>query len=665
MKTLRASGWMLLVALMGCEKVPLTDIQAGFSLADAVWFEDEQTLFFFYRVEAQQGIEPISTIEISYRTDTEVVPWTPLSATTPVHSHLVLDCGAKQRCGSWSVKVAHQPRNVGLRLRYHPEGSLALQAPLQLSIVGSGQPWEGRSLIVYGVFDEPNLHVQWRARHQFPNLRNEEVEALGLRRQFEVADVKAGDAQAAGPDNPYWYGVPECLGRPLGWARVATSDRAVFSDREVPVSASNDSTLCGTSTVTDALGTFQAVAVARKNPQVRAAFPRLHSPVKEVTQVSFLLRPCNRVISQEHLDMQVQRLVLAGMPTFCLDDFKAPGFATSLASTLKKAVEGARMQGRDVVLNLAVHHDDTTGQLTTMLTDVLASLVIPERDKATPRLVGASVFDSYARTIKQANIQNLILWCPARLGPDLDVAPNVSTQSCPLLPDNPDLVLGPLKFNVLPILPTREQYLNYIAKYSAAQAGSMKSLTFLAPEHTTTSESFPLGDFGVATFFNSEHIDAATTDAFSYCPSPDPRSLVQAILFKVPGSQVLMPLQQLPTVHQLAPQPRYDLGLAWDSPFRLRLTYEAVLSGSLTAFTLSVPFGFKSEGEKYYGSVIWSASDFELSDVLKQCTRFCEAPTFDSAGVYNVLQPFNSTYLQQCYTPLFPKPGDGGFPRDP
>ena len=37
-------------------KQPIADINAGFTLADASWFEDEQTLFIFYSVSAEQGV---------------------------------------------------------------------------------------------------------------------------------------------------------------------------------------------------------------------------------------------------------------------------------------------------------------------------------------------------------------------------------------------------------------------------------------------------------------------------------------------------------------------------------------------------------------------------------------------------------------------------------
>jgi hypothetical protein len=655
-----AAGMM---AGLACTKVPISNINASFSLADAVWFEEEQTLFIFYRADAQQGIEPVSLIEVQYRTDTEALEWTPLTSIPAVHTHLAIDCGPYARCGSWSLKLKEVPRSVGLRLRYHPAGSLSLDAAVNLFVVASGPAYTNRSLIVYGVFDAQNLHVQWRARHQFPNLRNQEVEAYGLRRHLDIRGARTGAVPAQGPGNPYGYAAPDCPGQPLGWAPLATSDRAIFDPDTLPLSASMDSTVCATSTVTDALGTFSAVAVARKNPQVRAAFPALHSPVRAVTPVRFVLQFCNRTISAEHLAMQEQRLLLADAPTICLDGWTQPGFAASLAATLGDALDVARAQGNDLVLSFALNHDDLTGQLAILIEKALATVLLPERDKSTPRAVGAFVFDSYGRTLATAALKPLVLWCPALTGNDLDTIPAASERACPLLPDIPNITLGPFSFNRLPILPTRDQYLTFLSKYSSADSGEMQSLQFLAPERTPLSINVPLGDYGLATFFNHEILTPAPSDAFSYCAPTDQGA--QSVVFRTARDATPQLLQYLPALQETDPQAAYSLGLAWDSPFLLRLTYDVVIAGQISAFTLSVPFGIHSGSEANYGSELWSQSQFDLTQVLKQCTAFCGAPTFDSGGVYNVNDPFRTVYENQCYTPLFPALGDNGFPLDP
>ena len=70
MNTLRIG---LLVAIAAstasCWKVPITPVEAGFLQADAAWFEEEQTLFVFYEVEAQQGLGDPSVIEVTWSTD--------------------------------------------------------------------------------------------------------------------------------------------------------------------------------------------------------------------------------------------------------------------------------------------------------------------------------------------------------------------------------------------------------------------------------------------------------------------------------------------------------------------------------------------------------------------------------------------------------------------
>jgi hypothetical protein len=189
----------------------------------------------------------------------------------------------------------------------------------------------------------------------------------------------------------------------------------------------------------------------------------------------------------------------------------------------------------------------------------------------------------------------------------------------------------------------------------------MRSLGFRAPERTPTSENVRLGEFGVATFFNNEVITAAPSDAFSYCLD----ELQGPFVFRFAGLPEPLPMLALPETHRLAPQATYELGLAWDFPFLLRLEYEVSLAGSATAFDVSVPFGLAGLDGAYYGSPLWTLSEFPLAAALTQCTRFCDHPTFDTAGVYNVKNAFRDVYGNLCYRPRYPRVTDGGFPRDP
>ncbi|HET6344560.1 MAG TPA: hypothetical protein VFH51_06485, partial [Myxococcota bacterium] len=181
------------------------------------------------------------------------------------------------------------------------------------------------------------------------------------------------------------------------------------------------------------------------------------------------------------------------------------------------------------------------------------------------------------------------------------------------------------------------------------------------PERTPLSTDVALGAFGVASFFNNEQITAATTDVFSYCALGDPGVVVfRDAAHPQPRSLALLPEEQT-----TAPQGSYSLGLAWDFPFLVRLSYQNVLAGTGSAYSLTIPFGVAMDAQAYEGASLWEQSSVALADVLLQCSRFCDHPTFDSAGVYNAQVTFRDTYAQACYRPRFPQPGDGGFPRDP
>jgi hypothetical protein len=657
-----------------CEKVPIADINAGFTISDASWFEDERTLFLFYRVDAEQGLGPESLIEVRYRTDDVFVDWTPLSALPPVHTHVPVDCGPRSKCGSWSLAVDKEPRQLSLRLRYHRDGPLSLNAPVAFNALGPGPAHLVRSLAVYGVFDETNTRVQWRARHQFPTIRNEQATELGLRRQFTISDVTHGTFGPLPEDNPYGYGVsPVCPAgfSSLPWARRGTSDRAFFEPQTLPLAASDSDVVCAAATVTDALGELTVAAVARKNPVTKRAFAVLRTPIREFAPLGWVLRPCARVINDAHLAMQVQRLQLDGAPTLCIDDFTRPDFAAGLVGAMKARIDQARTGGRDLVLVLALHRDDTSGRLNRALEQALTEVLVPERDKSSPRVAGAFLFDSAAWRLTTEALKPLVLWCPSRLltATDLDDAPAASERDCPLLPDQPDLVLGPFRFAQLPVLPTRAQFETFVARYTEANAGRVTALSVRGPERSAVSDNILVGEVGVVTRFNNELISAAPTDAFSFCRPGDmarAQSVARVVAQPV-GGRVSPPvqLQTLPALHQQSPSALYALGLAWESPFVVKLDYETRLAGAGTVASFTVPFGIASTDQSFLGNQQWRQDAFSLDDALTQCTRWCDHPTFDSAGVYQPAAPFRLAFGEQCYAPRFPTPPGGGFPIDP
>jgi len=670
---------------VSCGKVPIYGVNAFFTLADGSWFAEEQTLFVFYELSAEQGLGDPSVIEITYATDEERVPWTPVSDFDPVHTHIPVDCGVNRLCGSVSISVPLEPRDFDIRLRYHRDGELALEAEAVLNIVGPGAPHTNRSLVVYGVFEGSNQQVQWRGRHQFPTLRNQQVDRLGLRRDFLIRGQRFGTADTSSPTNPYGYGVdcPDFF-VDAGLPEVGTDERAVFDADPLPLGASEASAVCADATVFDATGSFSAVALARKNPEVRGAFPVLRSPVHEASPIQFFFGPCDRVISAEHEAMQRQRLLAEGVPTYCIDDWASPDFVDTLVVDLRDAVEARRPLGEDMVLVVGINQDEPGAAVA--IERALAQVVPGERERSTPRLAGAFVFDSTPRGLSLPELAPVTLWCPATL--DLSEIPDASVRSCPTLPDIPDLELGPFSFGFLPILPSREQYLDFIDTYSTAQAGRVDTARFLTPEFAATSDHVDLGEFGVVTFLNGESISAGSDDAFSYCVQDQPapfffrsellRNDGFGIVFQeacqagvVPpqlcafAGAGLLPIELLPMWHEQFGERNYELGLFWEFPFLLQAEYEAVVAGAATAFGVTVPFGVADPQEAFLGSEIWENDSFALDPTLTQCTRFCDHPTFDSAGVYNVTDPFRSTYAQGCYLPRFPVPGDPGFPIDP
>jgi hypothetical protein len=504
-----------------CGKVNFNDVGAGFVLSDATWFEEEQTLFVFARARADQGIGKESVLEIRYRTDEEIVDWTPIDDLPRVHTHLPPTCGERRLCASTSIDVPLEPREVEIRLRYHRDGDLALDAPTNLNIVGAGPDHRSRSMVVYGVFDRLNERIQWRGRHQFPTLRNEEVQDLGLRRFFEVREARYGrfGGDTTDGDNPYLYGAG-CADRftDAGLEVVSTEERAVFQQRVLPVEASTANVVCGISTVMDARGPYEATALARKNPETRPAFPTLRSPVADGSPIKFFLAPCDRIIDADHEEMQRQRLQMENTPTTCTDGWQSRDFVAELTVAFRDAIETRRTFGDDMVMVVGVHRDDPA--LADAVEEALAAVVPQERHRSSPRVAGAYVFDSDSRGLRSPELAQTTLWCPSTL-PEDDL-PDASQRTCAVVPDELlGLDLGPLSVGTLPILPTRLQYLDFIDAFSKAQAGEVEAIRYRVPEFSVTADHVDLGDFGVVTFLDDEWFGAEREEAFSYCVQED------------------------------------------------------------------------------------------------------------------------------------------------
>jgi hypothetical protein len=689
----------------GCEnweeatRVPLVAVNAGFDLADAVWFEEERTLFVFWRFAADQGLGPTSRIEIGIVTASGERPILPVADYTPVHRHVGVDCGVRGRCGSVSIALDEEPLAVPIQLRWHEEGQLVLGQDADLTIVRAGRPWLQRSAVVYGVFDGDNARVQWRLRHQFPNLGNHDVEALGLRRSFVVRDPRVGDlddlARAGFVDNPWGYALfascpAEFVVHDEG--PLSTDDRAIFSTVPVDDALVTRQVVCADADVTDATGTFTTTALARRNPDVVPAFPFLRTPVTDARPLRLTLVTCNNVVSEPHLQMQQQRLLHDGAVE-CVDDLDDPGQQGAFTARLTELVERERPAGDDLIFSVVLNREDVDEDVAIALEQALNDVLVEERAKTSPRAVGAIVYDSATFPTRIAAAKPYLLWCPGDPGiNDLtDFAdPDVLNQiyHCAInldvaLPIDLPEPLDRLTIAQLPLLATRRQYLNYVALFGEGAVGATDKLTLLAPRRgadardvalgfTSVEPDNPLDPFPVdprspfgstdlATFFDDEVLTVLPEETLSVCAGEaSVHVVVQANADEFPQS-----LDALPARHASDPQPRYLLGLRWDGAFYVRFDYRAVIAGATEVVGLTLPFAPSLPGTVNFREKLWTAASFDLRDELTKCRRFCDHPTFDNAGIYQVLQPFSPTYDNGCYAPCFPTPADGGFPDDP
>jgi hypothetical protein len=369
--------------------------------------------------------------------------------------------------------------------------------------------------------------------------------------------------------------------------------------------------------------------------------------------------------------MQKQRMLFSSAQEICIDGLNSTQIGNELNARISSAVSEQRKQGQDMIVVLALQQENMGTADFQSIQGALEATIDAEQDKSSPRLTGAFVFDSDENARLSGTIENKVLWCPARAPDPVPPnaprpKPNESQKHCEVQTSQTTLAtLGPFSLGTIPILPTREAYLDFLNSYSKEQAGSMKDLTFLAPSQTPETQVVKLEKGKKkATFRNGEIFSARPEHAFSYCA---PKGQNDNLVFRYSPTDQPRPLSSLAISHLAAPSPSYELGLSWSFPFLTRLTYETSLAGKATAFGASIPFGINNSSESFYGEQNWLKQTYDLSKTLVQCEENCNFPAFDSAGVYNVRKAWKELYTSICHEPLFPQgaPGQESDPYDP
>lgn len=422
-----------LVSLMSCSKVPLKRYFPETRVAVSSWFAREQTLFLFWDLSIDEGFADDAVVEISVRTENGETGFRDVQSFPSVHRHSRVKCGSKALCGSQSVAFADRVLSAEMRVRFKRDGRLSDEIPLVHQSIESGQTAQTLSAALYGVFDQANEVIQWRLRHQIPGLPNAEVRRLGLNRRFKLVPKRYGERLAserqnrAIPDglgnvNPYAFGFDETAACPAGYAAewagalpVETEAPARWSDEPVPAEGRTAAVVCAEGQLEAASGEIPVHALALRNPETETAYGQLATSVRPARLLKFLLAPCGRTISEDHLNMQAQRLLMDRTVDVCLERTSQDVMQTRMASAFAAALDAERVSGEDMALLIAFHHDDPSGDGVwhRALKGALESTLEYEQSKSSPRGVGAYVFDSLAAGELPQALSRQVLWCPS------------------------------------------------------------------------------------------------------------------------------------------------------------------------------------------------------------------------------------------------------------
>ncbi len=695
---------LILLSLgMGCSKVGLIKLEPSLALGQAYWFEEEKTLFVFYRVTREEPFDDLGRVEVNFEGNgdgrkTYPGEWDDVSSlATPeaqvtdsvdpetfwhnavgfksLHTHLPVDCGTHERCGSLSVNLAHAPDSVKLRYRFHADGiaNTTWELP-NIQVSGRFFP---HSFFVYGVFDQSNRFTRWQGQHAFPSLSHQEAVALGLRRWFEVDRVAWGVAEKNDPfPHMSLFGSAEdCSGlTALGDEASVHSDdgSARWSKIPLPTAAFDTPEVCSIARFSDGTGKpRQFTAFARKNPIVSPVKTILNSHSHETQIIRVKLTLCHGAKDQAFEDFQAARLLFTGgEPTICLDEpntFDRYFLANQLYKIIKPYTTGEPMS---LSLVMPMLHRETRDRAL-LHDEVQAGLAITRAEL--PEIAAVLVYDSVVKTTINPELLTKVVWCPIFLGPSVP-------QACRALPDKAQL--GPINIKLSPLLPTLE---GFHGLSDEQRSGSeITQLTIRAPAQSQNlafelmdrPDANPPPEFPedpekiqeklphLFSYSTNDGLAVNADQALSYCADGDPYGLLG---FKPqyeginPDQAVsASPLMGIGFAHNTAGlDALYHLGIIWQLPFLLELRYKTKIKGGIGSGKFVIPLGFTPRSDELIGDEVWDFESIDVSQALTKCHEFCNHPVFLENGVYAFRNSWRSKQAVSCYRPHIPVNGEG------
>jgi hypothetical protein len=678
---------VLLLLLTACERVPLRKHDAQFGLLRSHHFANEKTQYLFFRISGlrpgQARVSWPSAIEISSPSSLKIPGLKPgadgfanLDLSQGVHRHQLVECGQGNLCGSFSFRAEKPVLNLALRFRYHKDGAMYETAPVTTSVHPEGATADAQSALVYGVFNGNNSRLQYMVHDNFGDPDSGDIANFGMTRSFAIENVqltdlsKAEKASIQTTGSAFMFPAQPCQSHmQQGVAGKASAHRFSGSaswSNAVFDTTTNMGSVCFTAKNLDARGEVlsQAPGMARRNPELHAEGLRVRSPMQEALTIPLVITYCPNLPESAALTepefLIYQRHILSAPRSgvdVCFAVNEEERFAIDLDRVLRQKLAAARSnnpKADDFFFKVIVHHKlaPEVRRFHDIIGDKLGALIASEVLHVSPRLVGSFIYDSRSVDTRGTQRNASIVWCPRREqdGPGSDASANCTPSA------SGELQLGPVTF-LIPMgpFPTVDTYMDYVRKYG--DRGQSKNGQFVVRSVRTNANSLTdSADGRLYTFFDGQRLSLNANERLKFCRDRDGESLLDALAFRYSppsgGADQILKVDQAQTLMSGSVEAAsVNVGVWWESPFLGGFSFDTPASGKVFS---RIPISRTFRSSEKLGDERWSKEGFDLTPMLQKCTRYCDHPYFDEAGVYQIRDSW--TAVGRCPSPKYQEP---------
>jgi hypothetical protein len=666
----------LVLAAAACRKVPLRDDAGSISHGSIHWFENEKTAFLFFSIaEAPERLtDPVyeySWVGQTKDGGTVSFPLTEIDLSSAVHEHALVSCGGGAVCGSFSFPAEYQLVSAFFQFRYDRSSDQALQTALSPFNHAAGSTADAYSALLYGVFDKDNGHTQVRVHHNFGTPASDEIARFGMTRRFQVsdpvlfepADADTIDEHRETVGSPLMFPASFCQGAGAA-AKHFTGDSYWQDTLLDPATGARGACFNTRYLDRNSKPVLEAdlASYAFRNPEVADSTLSFRTPLVPVNEIPVFVKVCDDepsasgMIDQEFLTYQKFILGMVNRPEdLCfriggMTDFKQD-FEKHIADRLV-AAKTANQTGGDFMFIVLLHEKFSEEFLVLqgIVADALTSAVKTEELYVSPRLVGSMIYSGSTHFTPSANQRKYITWCPQELLAGF-FDPLLGSQNCVTSPSG-DLDLTVINF-VAPMgaLPSLADYKRYVKEYGDAGLARNPDLAFYSPLLSANSQvevesritffdsqrfSLAAGEYAKVC---SERLDRAVTSF--YVRTPDqPKSIESIPLFDMNASWLSDDAQG-----------EYRIGIEWEFPYWGGIEYTSALTGKVVTV---VPFQRSFKSYEALGDPKWQTETWNFGKYVQKCSKYCDNPAFDEAGIYQPQSVWRVPTLDRCQIPAPP-----------